>query len=153
MSTYFTYCVPCVWQIDMASCYDYMTSWLHDAKCSKRVSSIRSAKNPFSSVSPILRVDSCNSIKLTLVTCTVDLTNILIIPISVIRCPRKMIFLVSYVYLGEQVQWNQNNKLCHIHRATVNLVGQGRLTTILIISISAIVLEGCLQSQRCTWQS
>ena len=48
-----------------------------------------------------------------------------------------IIFLVSRVCLGERVQWNQN-KLCHVPRATVNRVGQGRLTTILTISISVI---------------
>ena len=75
----------------MASCYDSMTSWRHDATCRKCVSSARSAKT--------------------------------------------FVFFGFSNSLSGQMQCHKNY-CCHV--CAVDLVGQGRLTIILTISISVI---------------
>ena len=60
----------------MASCYDFMTSYgvMTQIAGNVRVSStLEVLQTIFSSVSAILWVDKCNNIKITLITCTVDL--------------------------------------------------------------------------------
>ena len=98
-------------------------------------------KDWFSSVSSILWVDKCNTMKITLVTCAPltmlvqgCLTIILTISISVIRSARKMIiFCFPRFWVDKFNEIKISSVTC-----TFDLVGQGRLTTILTISISAI---------------
>ena len=84
-------------------------------------------------------VDTFHDINMSFVTYTVDLvgqgtlTTILTISVSVIRRARQMIIIfVSHVFWVDKF----NGIKINFSKYTVDYVGQGRLTTILIISIS-----------------